>query len=304
VAVRLRGGSDPRLSEAQVHEIRGRIEEGPDLGKDGVTGRRIGDLRRKVDEAFGVACSDDGARKAIRKAGFRRATGRPVRPKADPERQEAFKAEFPAPAKERLPAEAGDGEVKADAGIGIRFMDEARLGRKGITTSVRAERGRRGWYPCPASARRSGRNAGSARATRATAAAAVRRGPRGPRRRHGPHGREGGHEVVGRIPVEARDGRGEPGAHILPVLDGAGRHRAQALAAPESVTLLFLPPHGPETDPTERAVLCLKENRFANRMFEGVADLTESGRKARGRFVGAPGRIAKTTPRSWAVAAS
>jgi len=48
-------------------------------------------------------------------------------------------------------------------------------------------------------------------------------------------------------------------------------------------------------------MLYLKDDRFANRVFEGVADLTEAGRKARDWFLGAPGRSAKMTARSRAV---
>jgi len=60
----------------------------------------------------------------------------------------------------------------------------------------------------------------------------------------------------------------------------------------------FLSPYGPETDPMEQAVLCLKESLFASRVFEGVADLTEAGRKARGRLVGAHGRMVRMASRS------
>jgi len=50
--------------------------------------------------------------------GFRRGTGRPVRPKA-PGRLEAFRAEFPDCAKAALP----DGAAERKAGIEVRFMD-------------------------------------------------------------------------------------------------------------------------------------------------------------------------------------
>jgi len=51
----------------------------------------------------------------------------------------------------------------------------------------------------------------------------------------------------------------------------------------------------------EQARLYRKDDHFANRVFEGVADWTEAGRKARDWLVGAPGRIAKMTARSRAV---
>jgi len=112
--------------------------------------------------------------------------------------------------------------------------------------------------------------------------------------------RSGEHGVDGRISAEAGAGV-KPGTHVVLVLDGANWRHAQALAEPEDASLLLLPPHGPETDPTGQVIHFLKENRFANRVFEGVGDLTEAGRKARNWFVDAPGRIARMASRSRAV---
>ena len=41
------------------------------------------------------------------------------------------------------------------------------------------------------------------------------------------------------------------GAHAVLVLDGAGWHGAAALAVPENITLLPLPPYSPELNPVE-----------------------------------------------------
>jgi len=41
------------------------------------------------------------------------------------------------------------------------------------------------------------------------------------------------------------------GAHAILVLDGAGWHGSKALCIPENITLLMLPPYGPELNPIE-----------------------------------------------------
>jgi len=45
---------------------------------------------------------------------------------------------------------------------------------------------------------------------------------------------------------------------------------ARDVTAPENLSLL-LPPRSPRNHPTERIILQLKENRFANRAFDGLA---------------------------------
>jgi DDE superfamily endonuclease len=42
-----------------------------------------------------------------------------------------------------------------------------------------------------------------------------------------------------------------PGAHGILVLDGAGWHGSHALAVPENITLMPLPPYAPELNPVE-----------------------------------------------------
>ncbi len=51
---RPRGGSEGRLTQAQVAEVGAWIEAGPDRERDGVTRRRVRDIVRKIEEAFGV----------------------------------------------------------------------------------------------------------------------------------------------------------------------------------------------------------------------------------------------------------
>lgn len=50
-----------------------------------------------------------------------------------------------------------------------------------------------------------------------------------------------------------------PDDHVVMVLDGAGWHGAAALAVPDNVTLVPLPPYSPECNPVERIWLYLRE---------------------------------------------
>ena len=125
-----RGGSEGRLTDAQIAESGAWVEAGPELERDGVTRWRVQDIVRKIEEAFGVIYTESGARMMLRRAGFRFVSGRPVHPKADAERQRSFVAEFEAQLTSALGSEALAGPIE------IWFQDEARIAQKGMTTRV------------------------------------------------------------------------------------------------------------------------------------------------------------------------
>jgi transposase len=50
-----------------------------------------------------------------------------------------------------------------------------------------------------------------------------------------------------------------PNEHAVMVLDGAGWHGSNALAIPDNITLVPLPPYSPESNPVERIWLFLRE---------------------------------------------
>jgi hypothetical protein len=50
-----------------------------------------------------------------------------------------------------------------------------------------------------------------------------------------------------------------PDDHVVMVLDGAGWHASAALAVPDTITLVPLPPYSPECNPVERIWLYLRE---------------------------------------------
>jgi len=119
--------------------------------------------------------------------------------------------------------------------IEVRFQDEARVGRQGTPTRVRARRGTRPRAP------RDRRHAwaylfGAVRPERATGAALVL--PYADTSAMSLHLEEISRHVA-------------PEAHAVVVLDGAGRHGAADLVVPDDLSLLPPPPKSPELDPVE-----------------------------------------------------
>ena len=67
------------------------MREGPDPETDGVVRWRRIDLKRKIEERFGVVMHERTVSKQLVKLGFRRLSVRPQHPKSDPDEQDVFK---------------------------------------------------------------------------------------------------------------------------------------------------------------------------------------------------------------------
>ncbi len=282
LAGRPRGGSEGRLTEARIAGIGLWVKAGPDFERNGVTRWRVRDIARKIEGAFGAIYTESGARMMLRRAGFRFVSGRSLHPKADAERQEAFAADFKARVTSTLSSEGPAGTIE------IRFQDEARIGRKGMTTRVRAPggqrprivRGHRYGYVYLFGAVCAQRGVGIARVADKANTASM-------------------NEHSAAVSAAAA-----PDAHGVIVLDGAGQHRSADLLIPSNLTLLHLPPCRPELNPMEQIILLLKSNRFADRVFKDVAALREACRTAWQWLSGQPDVITGTTRRRQAVAPS
>ena len=68
---------------------------GPDLEADGVVRWRCVDLKRKIEDRFGVVMHERTVGKQLAALGFRRLSVRPQHPRSDPLAQEAFKKTLP-----------------------------------------------------------------------------------------------------------------------------------------------------------------------------------------------------------------
>ncbi len=84
-------GAAPKLSEAQMRELRGLVLAGPDPKTQKVVRWRCLDLREEVIQRFSVTVPERTIAKWLRKLKLTRLQPRPFHPKRDEAAQEAFK---------------------------------------------------------------------------------------------------------------------------------------------------------------------------------------------------------------------
>jgi transposase len=86
------GAGRPRLlSDAQMDELSVIVETGPDPAIDGVVRWRRIDLKRVIEERFGVTYSERAISDLLAALSFSHISGRPQHPKQDQRVIEAFK---------------------------------------------------------------------------------------------------------------------------------------------------------------------------------------------------------------------
>ena len=81
---------------------------------------------------------------------------------------------------------------------------------------------------------------------------------------------------------------------------GASWHDSQALAIPDNVTLLALPPYSPELNPVERIWHYLRSHWLANSVFRSLADIMDACETAWNRFAGDPSLVRSLCAIAWA----
>ncbi len=84
-------GAPSLLSCEQKAQLAAWVEEGPDPEKDGVVRWRRVDLKRRIEETFGVSMHERTVGKQLAALGYVRLSVRPQHPKADEAAQEDFK---------------------------------------------------------------------------------------------------------------------------------------------------------------------------------------------------------------------
>ncbi len=93
---RPRAGRPRRLTEAQMEELAEIVETGPDPATDGVIRWRRIDLKRVIEERFGVVYSERAVSDLLAKLAFSYISGRPRHPRQDQRVLDGFKKTFPA----------------------------------------------------------------------------------------------------------------------------------------------------------------------------------------------------------------
>jgi len=88
-------GPRPKLSPEQKQELKRIVETPPDPIKDGVVRWRCVDLRRIIQEQFGVDLDEVSIGRVLKELGFAHVSPRPQHPKQNPQAIEDFKKTFP-----------------------------------------------------------------------------------------------------------------------------------------------------------------------------------------------------------------
>lgn len=87
--------------------------------------------------------------------------------------------------------------------------------------------------------------------------------------------------------------------HVAMVLDQAGWHGATALAIPDNITLVPLPPYSPELNPVERVWLYLKQRFLSHRLLADYDALVDAAVTAWNRLAAENGRITLLASYPW-----
>jgi transposase len=93
---RPRAGRPGQLTEAQLRELAEIVESGPDPVIDGVVRWRRIDLKRVIEERFGVVYAERTISDLLARLSLSYISGRPQHPRQEPQALEAFKKTSPA----------------------------------------------------------------------------------------------------------------------------------------------------------------------------------------------------------------
>jgi transposase len=249
-------GRPPRLAGPDRRRFQGRLEAGP-KPEDGVCTLRCRDLRRILEEEFGVSLRRQAIYDLLHRLNYSSLMPRPQHEQANPEVQEFFKEIV----VEQIDAIA---EAHPDQEIQTSFQDEARFGQKGTITRVWARKGSR-----PRAVRQTGFTslyvlAAVCAATGAVSALIM------PEL----------NTAVVNLFLEQFSRELPAGVHAVLIWDGAGFHTGAELVVPSNVSLIQLPPYSPELNPVENLWHYLRAHHWSNRPYRDYDELQEEAAKS------------------------
>src|SRR3954470_12358178 len=244
-------GRPPRLAGPDRLRFRERLEAGP-TPEDGVCTLRCQDLRRILEEEFGVRLKRQAVYDLLHRLDYSSLMPRPQHEQANPEVQEFFK-EIVVEQIDALAAAHPEKEVRT------YFQDEARFGQKGTITRVWARRGSR-----PRAVRQTGFTslyvlAAVCAATGSVSALIM------PEL----------NTAVVNLFLEQFARELPAGVHAVLIWDGAGFHTGGDLVVPSNVSLIQLPPYSPELNPVENLWHYLRSHHWSDRAYRDYDELQE-----------------------------
>jgi transposase len=244
-------GRTPRLAGPDLLRFQERLEAGP-KPKDGVCILRCRDLRRILEEEFGVRLSRQAIYDLLHRLDYSNLMPRPQHEQANPEVQEFFKEIV----VEQIDAIA---EAHPEKEVCTYFQDEARFGQKGTITRVWARRGSR-----PRAVQQTGFTslyvlAAVCAATGAMSALIM----------------PALNTEVVNLFLEQFSRELPAGVHAVLIWDGAGFHTGLDVVVPSNVSLIQLPPYSPELNPVENLWHYLRAHHWSNRPYRDYDELQE-----------------------------
>lgn len=249
-------GRPPRLSGPELDRFRQRLEAGP-TPEDGLATFYGPDLRRILEEEFGVVLGLQAVYDLLHRHDFSSLMPRPQHKDADEELQAIFKEVI----ADQIQAIR---EAHPEEDVQVWFEDEARFGQQGTLCRVWARRGSRprgvkqtqyGYlYVMAAVCVRTGSTSGLIAPTL----------------------------NVGVINVFLRQFSEElpAGVHAVLVWDGAGYHTSGKLVVPPNVSLIQLVPYSPELNPVENLWHYLRSHYWSLRVYANYEALEEAAMTA------------------------
>jgi transposase len=249
-------GRPPSLQGPDLLRFQERLEAGP-RPEDGVCTLRGSDVRRILEEEFGVTLRRQAIYDLLHRLEYSSLMPRPQHDQANPEVQEFFK-EIVVEQIEAIAAAHPEEEVRT------YFQDEARFGQKGTLTRVWARRGSR-----PRAVRQTGFISLYVLAAVCAATGAICA------------------LIMPALNTEVINlflkqfSRELPaGVHAVLIWDGAGFHTGSGLVVPRNVSLIQLPPYSPELNPVENLWHYLRAHHWSNRSYRDLDDLQEEAARS------------------------
>lgn len=248
---RPRPGRPRRLASEHYPRLRQRLDA-PPTPEDGVCTLRATDVRRLLEDEFGVTMGRQAVSDLLHRLGYSDLMPRPHHEDANPEVREFFE-EIVVEQIDAIVADHPAEQVRGD------FQDEARFGTQGTITRVWARKGSR-----PRAVRQNGREwlyvlMAVCAATGAASAPIM----------------PGLNTAVVNLLREQLSRELAAGVHAVLIWDGAGFHTGKGLVVPGNVSLIRLPPYSPELNPVENPWHYLRSHHWSNREYEGDEGLQE-----------------------------
>jgi transposase len=244
-------GRPRRLPTDQYERLRQRLDA-PPRPEDGVCALRGPEIRRILEQEFGVTISLRAVYDLLDRIGYSSLMPRPQHKDSDEELQAIFKEVVPDQIEAIAAAHPG-------AEIRIYHHDEARFGQQGTITRVWARRGSR-----PRAVRQTQytylfvlvavcaeTGSVSALIMPELNAAVINRFLR---------------QLARELPA---------GVHAILIWDQAGYHTSSALRVPRNLSLILLPPYAPELNPVENLWHYLRSHHWSNRVYRDYAELEQ-----------------------------